>query len=138
MTSLKRNIAAIGMIVALAVLIANAWVCYHSTVALNDRDRWVEHTQTVITQLLGTQASSSDALSQLRAYFLSGSEDVLAPSRQSSAAALEHATRVAELTSDSTERHQRAEDLRKTVKKSWWSFRRPVRRWSISASLFLK
>jgi PAS domain S-box-containing protein len=115
MSPLSRQFAGVGVLIALVVLIANAWISYHSTVDLNDRDRWVDHTQTVITELLSTSGSASDSLSLLRAYFLSGNRDVLAPARQATQIAQRHAQRVVELTVDNARRNQNAQNLDKLV-----------------------
>jgi PAS domain S-box-containing protein len=115
MSASSRKFAAVGMVIALAVLIANAYITYHSTVELNDRDRWIEHTQTVITELLGAKGAASDAIGLLRGYFLSGDSDVIASARSASQEAIDHASRVFDLTADNAQRHQNAQNLRSTI-----------------------
>jgi PAS domain S-box-containing protein len=115
MSVISRKFAAVGMVIALAVLVANAWITYHSTVDLNDRDRWVEHTQTVITELLGAKGAASDAISLLRGYFLSGDANVIASARAASQEAMDHASRVFDLTADNPQRHQNAQKLQNTI-----------------------
>ena len=111
MTVFSRRFAGVGVVVALAALIANAWVSYHNMIDLNERDRWVEHSQTVITELLGAKGSASDSLSLLRGFFLRGSQELVAAARDAHADASRHSAQVYELTSDNAQRHKNAEEL---------------------------
>jgi PAS domain S-box-containing protein len=115
MSVFSRQIAGVGMVIALVLLIGNAWISYHNTISLNDRQFWVEHTQSVITELLGTKGAASDSLSLLRGFYMSGNADMVAPARAASQSAIQHAGRVCDLTVDNDVRHGHALGLQKIV-----------------------
>jgi PAS domain S-box-containing protein len=73
------NIATIGVVLALVVLIANAYVSFHNIRQLAQRDSWVEHTTDVMANIERLQASISDALAAERGYLLTGSSTFLEP-----------------------------------------------------------
>ncbi len=64
--------ATIGVLLALAVLVANACVSLRNIHQLAQRDFWVEHTADVIANVERLRASISDVLSAERGYLLSG------------------------------------------------------------------
>ena len=79
MTRSVGNIAAVGVILALVVLIANAWVSFNNIHQLAVRDDWVEHTTDVMANVERLQASISDALAAQRGFLLTGNAAYLGP-----------------------------------------------------------
>jgi len=66
------NIATLGVILALIVLIANAIVSLQNIRQLVSRDSWVEHTTEVMANLERMRSSLSDAVSSQRGFLLTG------------------------------------------------------------------
>jgi PAS domain S-box-containing protein len=73
------NIAKIGFILALLVLMSNAYVSFRNIHDLAQRDNWVEHTTDVMANIERLQASISDALAAERGYLLTDSSTFLDP-----------------------------------------------------------
>ncbi|MEG4318753.1 MULTISPECIES: CHASE3 domain-containing protein [unclassified Microcoleus] len=69
--------AGIGM--ALALLIFNAATSYRNTLKLVENERWVRHTQRVLTELEATLSTLKDAETGQRGYLLTGEERYLEP-----------------------------------------------------------
>jgi PAS domain S-box-containing protein len=77
MTRPAGNIATIGVILALLVLSANAWVSFRNIHQLAQRDYWVEHTTEVTANIARLGASTSEAVAAERGYAMSGSKEFL-------------------------------------------------------------
>jgi PAS domain S-box-containing protein len=81
------KIAGLGVILALAVLVANAWVSFNNIHQLAVRDDWVEHTADVMANVEGLQAALSDSLAAERGFLLTGSAEYLATLKTARASA---------------------------------------------------
>ncbi len=113
----SRNIGTPGVILALAVLIANAWVSYHNINQLAEIDQWVHHTQSVLTDVAGAYAGVADASTAERGYLLTGDPTRLAPYHAALKGAADAADRLAVATADNPVQVARATDLRAAIDK---------------------
>jgi PAS domain S-box-containing protein len=101
------KLATPGVMLALLVLLANAWVSVRNTLQLNQREKWVQHTQEVLAELEQLRASMADAATGQRGYLLTGDDRFLEPyndARQKYPAAL---TQLVGLTSDNAREQSR-------------------------------
>ena len=106
------KLATPGVVLALLVLLANAWVSVRNTLQLNQREKWVQHTQEVLAELEQLRASISDAATGQRGYLLTGDDHFLEPyneARQTYPTAL---TQLVGLTSDNATEQSRFALLR--------------------------
>ena len=81
MNSRLGKLATPGVILALLVLLGNAWVSSRNFRGLAHKEGWVQHTQTVLTDLEALQATASDAAIAQREYLLTGDHSYLDPYR---------------------------------------------------------
>ena len=109
------TLATLGVVLALAVLLANAWISYRNTEQLVDREGWVEHTQLVRATIGEVQASISDAVAAQRGYLLIGDLHFLDPYTSGRAAIQERLQNLGTLTSDNSSQQQRVAVLRDAV-----------------------
>ncbi len=94
------NIATFGVVLALAVLIANAWASFKNIAELGARDRLVQHTQIVIASVEQVQASVSDAVAAERGFVMNGNPKFLEPFNVSKETIQNRLKELRELTSD--------------------------------------
>jgi PAS domain S-box-containing protein len=73
------RLALFGVVLSLAVLLANAWVSYRNTRNLVESQRWVEHTQVVRATISAVQSSAADAVAAQRGYLLTADPRYLEP-----------------------------------------------------------
>ena len=73
------KLATPGVVLALLVLLANAWASVRNTFQFNQKEKWVQHTQLVLTDLEQLQASVSDAATSQRGFLLTGDAAYLTP-----------------------------------------------------------
>ena len=79
---MKRSnalVALAGVVLALAVLAANAYVSYRNTQQLGEKELWVRHTQQVLAELSGILGSTSSATTAQRGFLLTGDDAFLDP-----------------------------------------------------------
>jgi PAS domain S-box-containing protein len=105
------NSATIGVLLALAVLIANAWVSLRNIQQLVQRDFWVEHTTDVIANVERLGGSVSDLLSAERGYLLSGHTSFREPYAAHRTRALSLLKTLISQTSDNAGQKQRLDRL---------------------------
>ena len=109
------NAATVGVILALAVLIANAYVSVQNIHQLVSRDSWVEHTTDVIANVERIQASVSDALAAQRGYLISRDRKFLDPYFVSRDRSLSLLKLIMQQTSDNAHQSPRLENLRQQL-----------------------
>ena len=115
---MKMNVGRLavpGILIALCVLAANAWISLRNTRQLSQKQGWVQHTQDVLIELEGVRNSVTDATANERAYLLSDDDRYFGryqASRQDAAARLEQLQR---LTSDNSLQNERVRSLREAV-----------------------
>ncbi len=108
-------LAACGVIVAMMVLLANAWISYRNTKQLVDSSGRVEHTQVVRATIGEVQASASDAVAAQRGYLLIGDPRFLEPYEFSRTNIAGHLQQLADLTIDNSSQQQRLVLLRDAI-----------------------
>jgi PAS domain S-box-containing protein len=101
------SLATSGVILALAVLVANAWISYRNTKQLVESQGWVEHTQIVRSTIGDLQACASDAVAAQRGYLLISNPRFLEPYEVARAGITEYLHRLTELTIDNAGQQQR-------------------------------
>lgn len=85
---------------ALALLVANALVSYRATNTLIESNRWVLHTQEVITELENILSQMKDAETGQRGYLVTEDESFLEPYQNASPRIGEYIKRLKEKTAD--------------------------------------
>ena len=119
MTALRKLIAratAVGLVVALTVLAANALVAYRNTQELYTDAGWVDHTHEVLHELQAVQADLVDAETGQRGYLLTGDEAFLPQYRAVIDRVEGRVDRLAELTADNPAQEERVGRLREAVR----------------------
>jgi PAS domain S-box-containing protein len=109
------KLATPGVILALLVLLANAWVAAWNTQKLRDREEWVRHTQLVLTELEQLQAGVSDAATAQRGYLLTGDAKYLPPYAAARETYIGQVEQLTKLTSDNDEQQARFASLRRQL-----------------------
>jgi PAS domain S-box-containing protein len=100
------KLATLGVILALLVLLGNAWVSYRNIDQLIDREVAVQHTQVVIAAVEDVQASVSDAVAAERGFLLGGGSDFLQPFKSAKFKIDDRLARLQDLTAGSADRQQ--------------------------------
>ncbi len=108
-------LARLGVILALAVLLANVWISYLNTKQLVESQGWVEHTQIVRTTIRNVQGSASDAVAAQRGYLLISELHFLVPYEAARADTAEHLKQLADLIVDNSDQQERLASLRTAV-----------------------
>ncbi|HEX8324746.1 MAG TPA: response regulator [Tepidisphaeraceae bacterium] len=103
------------VLMALIVLGANGWVSYRNTRQLGDKEIWVRHTQTVLAELSGILADTTDAAAAQRGYLFSGDETFLVPVGAARERVMARLSTLAELTRDNARQADRVPALRQAV-----------------------
>ena len=70
-----RNLALLGTILALAILAANALISYRNTHELDENQRIVQRTQSILADVEGLLAAMSEAVTSQRAFLITGEWD---------------------------------------------------------------
>jgi PAS domain S-box-containing protein len=109
------KLATFGVILALAVLLGNAWISYRNTRQLVDSEGWVEHTQVVRAAIGDVQANISDAVAAQRGYLLTAQNRFLEPYEIARARIAVQLRRLTELTIDNSAQQQRLAILRGAI-----------------------
>ncbi|HEY2587307.1 MAG TPA: response regulator [Tepidisphaeraceae bacterium] len=109
------KLATPGVILALLVLLANAWVAVRNTQKLRQREEWVRHTQLVMTELEQLRAGVSDATTAQRGYLLTGDPSFLPPYAAARENYLGQLEQLSKLTSDDAEQQARFASLRRQL-----------------------
>src|ERR1700712_3202966 len=109
------RLATFGVILALTVLLGNAWVSYRSTKKIIENEGWVEHTLRVRGTIGDVQASMSDAVAAQRGYLLIGQVRFLDPYEVARTAIAGHLSDLAKLTEDNAAQQQRLTALRNAI-----------------------
>jgi PAS domain S-box-containing protein len=98
------SLAALGMLIALAVLLGNGWASYRNTQQLIEKESWVQHTQQVLGEFERLQAGLSDALGYQRGYIITGDSNFIDRYHSQMQLANSSADRLRMLTSDNADR----------------------------------
>ena len=112
MHSRLGKLATPGVMLALLVLLGNAWISSRNFRTLAQKEKWVQHTQTVLTELEAVQATASDAATAQREYLLTGEDDYLAPYRTARDGYGRQLDSLIALTRDNNSQQKRLNDLR--------------------------
>jgi PAS domain S-box-containing protein len=109
------KLATFGVILALVVLLANAWISYRNTRQLMDSEGWVEHTQVVRAAIGEVQTNASDAVAAQRGYLLVTQDRFLEPYKAARAGIAIQLDRLRELTVDNPVQQQRIPILQEGI-----------------------
>jgi PAS domain S-box-containing protein len=109
------KLATPGVILALLVLLANAWVAARNAQRLRNREEWVRHTQLILTELEQLQASVSDATTAQRGYLLTGDATYLPPYRVARENYIGRVEQLAKLTAESADEQARFASMRREL-----------------------
>ncbi len=112
MNSRLGKLATPGVILALLVLLGNAWVSSRNFHALALKERWVQHTQTVLTDLQALQATASDAATAQREFLLTGEDAYLGSYRAARDRYSKELDTLIEFTRDNRSQQDRLKTLR--------------------------
>jgi signal transduction histidine kinase/CHASE3 domain sensor protein len=88
---------------------------YRNTNELVDANRWLTHTQRVLTELETVQSALESAESNQRGYIITGADDFLAPYHAAAAAADQHLRDLKALTADNRHQQHRLAVLERLV-----------------------
>ena len=116
------KVAVIGMILALLVLLSNARISYRNVSQLFDKEKWVQHTQQVLTEVEGLTANVSDAVAAERGYLLTGEMAYLASYESDRQTILSREDRLAKLTSDNATQQIRLAKVRLLINQEFAAF----------------
>ena len=109
------SLAIIVMVLSLLLLAANGYVSYRNTRQLGDKEGWVRHTQSVISELYGVLAATSNATTAQRGFLLTGDDAFLTPIRPAREEAEAHVAKIGLLVSDNGRQVNRVPELRAAV-----------------------
>ncbi|HET7872157.1 MAG TPA: CHASE3 domain-containing protein [Terriglobales bacterium] len=98
----------IAVILVLAALIVSGTVFYHGTQRLIAIDKWVSHTQRVLTEVEAAHSLISEAENAERGCLLTHDLSHLEPYRQAAAQLPRHLRELERITADHAEQHSRA------------------------------
>jgi PAS domain S-box-containing protein len=116
---LEASLAAMGMTVALVVLLANAWVSYSNTKVVAEREERVQHTQRVMTEVEGVLADTMNVATARRGFLLTGDPAFLGPVAGARESAENRVKELLELTSDNPARQADVRRLGEQVREVW-------------------
>lgn len=125
MTKHLGKLATPGVILALLILAANAWVSYRNMRDLTERQRWVTHTQRVMLNLQSLLSSVSGTVAARRGYLLTGNTKFLRAYRRSRRHIAKKLKRVAHLTRDNAREHRRIVLIQKDAQAEFKHLTRP-------------
>ena len=109
-------LAVVGMVLALAVLAANAFVSYRNVEDLRDKENWLRHTTEVLAEVQGVLADTTNAVAGQRGYLISGDDAFLAPIEAARADVFDRITKLGTLVTDNSLQAERVPLLRDHVK----------------------
>lgn len=100
-----------GFFAALLLMLAIGALSYRSIVSLMDDDRWVAHTQTMLTRLESLLSLTTDAEAGQRGYLITGDEEFLDPYHQALALMAANYAELRRLTTDNEQQQQQLDAL---------------------------
>jgi PAS domain S-box-containing protein len=103
--------AILGVLLAIAVLAGNAWVSYRNAEKLAERERVVQHTLEVLTQVEGILANVTDGTSGQRGFMLTRNEAFLATLADARADTRRRVAELRRLTGDNSNQTRRVSAL---------------------------
>ena len=113
------KLATVGVLLAVLVLIANAWASYANARHLVEKEAWVRHTQTVLQELANVEAAASDAASAQQAALLTENNMALVPYVDATNRVEAHLTELQGLVNDNPSQKARLAELRKRLRHVW-------------------
>jgi len=122
---MRRNlemIAIFGLGLTLVVLATNLWVSSRNVHALNEKEAWVQHTQTVLTTCASLLASITDAATTQRGFLLSGDASYLPTHQADRETALEHLRQLDGLKADNPAQGAPLAELRRQMTRAFEAF----------------
>jgi len=112
--TLLRNLQ-IGFGLSLLILIVSSIASYSSIQNLLESSHWVDHTDSVITQLDRVLSTVKDAETGQRGFLLTDDTAFLAPYNGAQELALTRLEKVKEMTADNPDQQRNADDLREII-----------------------
>ena len=115
------TLATVGVVLALVVLLGNAWISYRNTRQLMGSEAWVEHTQVVLAEIDSVRAMMSDAVAAERGYLLVRDEAFLAPYEKAKLNVGERVDALKNLTADNSAQQSRVGSLQGAIAREFKS-----------------
>ncbi len=126
MTKFLGKLAVPGVLLALLILAANAWVSYRNLHELVERQHWVVHTQHVMVDLQSLLSSVSGTVAARRGYLLTGNVKFLKAYRRSRGHIANKIKRVSQLTRDNAVEQRHVRQVAKDAQAEFRRLKRPV------------
>ena len=111
--------AILGVLLAIAVLAANALWSYRAAGLLSDREYWVQHTLQVLDQSQGLLADSSISAAGQRGFLLTGNEEFLSTLSTARADAATRLETLRKLTIDNPPQTERIDRMTALFNEAW-------------------
>jgi PAS domain S-box-containing protein len=100
------KVAHFAMVLAVLVLGGSAWVSYHNIRQLIEKEKWVDHTHSVLVQLETILATATEAVTVERGYLLSDDQTVLSTFKAAQASLAQQIKTLRDFTSDNQRQQQ--------------------------------
>ena len=113
------TLATVGVVLALVVLLGNAWISYRNTRQLMGSETWVEHTQVVLAEVENVRAKMSDAMGATRGFLLVRDPRFLVPYEKAGASVGERVGILKALTADNASQQAHLVSLEGSIEREF-------------------